>query len=71
MQSTIKTEPKKLDYPCLMKSNTTGNIYLMKGDKVGIVLHSGNSAAKPIGTLCDFLQMEHLYLHSGTVTLSN
>lgn len=70
MKSEIVEKEKELEFPCLMVSKETGNVYLMSFEKSGTCVHVAGGSWL-IGTPCDTLDPTSLIPFEGKIILQN
>lgn len=70
MKSEIIEKEKELKFPCLMVSEETGNVYLMKSEKSGTCVHVAGGFWL-IGTSRDTLDPKILIPFEGKIILQN
>jgi len=71
MKSIANYSIKKLDYPCLMKSTTTGSVVLFAAEGTGTCIHVGAEDDTFLGEYSDEWDMVRFKPFDGTITLSN
>ena len=71
MKSEIIKNEKELEFPCLMISEDTGNVYLMSSEKVGTCVHSVEKSTWKIGEQSNSLGPSVLIPFEGKVILQN
>lgn len=71
MKSEIIEKEKELEFPCLMVSEETGNVYLMSSEEVGTCVHSIGKSAWVVGDYCNSLEPMKLTIFKGKIILQN